>query len=176
MDYERLSLFLRAMCGKQNSKIRYPNLWLKGGEIGAQREEGTTVEVYCILNFHFKVTEIPDWLATCQSFNKKSQSSRSPISTVVKTFAEHSEQTRVENCTLVFKTSLCFCGTWNIFSTKYNLFCTLKIPIHDCQRSMANSTILWCILAFFALLLAYFEEPPFFRSVWDSLQHHHCNT
>ena len=28
---------------------------------------------------------------------------------------------------------------------------------------MANSTILWRILAFFALLLAYFEEPPFFR-------------
>ena len=41
------------MCGKQNSKIRYPNLWLKGGEIGAEREEGTTVEV--LLYFEFPI-------------------------------------------------------------------------------------------------------------------------
>ena len=41
---------------------------------------------------------------------------------MVKTFAEHSEQTRVENCTLVFKNWSLLLWNLKYFSTKYNLF------------------------------------------------------
>lgn len=53
-DYELLSFFLGAMCGKQNSKIRYPNLWLKGGEIRAERGKGTTEEVLLYFELPFQ--------------------------------------------------------------------------------------------------------------------------
>lgn len=46
----------------------------KQERLGQREKKARQWRFYCILNFHFKVTEIPDWLATCQSFNKKSQS------------------------------------------------------------------------------------------------------
>ena len=111
--------------GERKSEIMQIN-GKKKERLGQREEKGLHQRFYCILNYRFSETEIPNkgQLLVNLSTTKTSQSQRSPIFMMAPTYAAHGKQTWSVDCTLVSKwkprssrepinglISPCFCGT-----------------------------------------------------------------